>query len=57
MKDIYKFAKDSGFVDRVYWNSGNAITNGDTNICNSWLMDPEGKPGPLLDMYEKMDCT
>ncbi|KAL8967352.1 MAG: hypothetical protein Q9183_002961 [Haloplaca sp. 2 TL-2023] len=57
MKDIYKFSKDSGFVDRVYWNSGNAITNGDTNICNSWLMDPEGKPGPLLDMYEKMDCT
>ena len=57
MKDIYKFAKNSGFVDRVFWNSGNQLTNGDQNVCNSWLIDAQGNPGPLLATYESVDCT
>ncbi|KAL8932147.1 MAG: hypothetical protein Q9211_006498 [Gyalolechia sp. 1 TL-2023] len=57
MKDIYKFAKSSGFVERVFWNSGNQLTNADENVCNSWLLDKDGNPGPLLEMYEKVDCT
>ncbi|KAI4257884.1 MAG: hypothetical protein LQ352_001470 [Teloschistes flavicans] len=57
MKDIFKFAKNSGFVDKVFWNSGNQLTNGDTNVCNSWLIDSSGNPGPLLATYEAMDCT
>ncbi|KAI4110014.1 MAG: hypothetical protein L6R37_000147 [Teloschistes peruensis] len=57
MKDIFKFAKNSGFVDKVFWNSGNQLTNGDTNVCNSWLIDSSGNPGPLLAAYEAMDCT
>ncbi|KAL8648719.1 MAG: hypothetical protein Q9210_004822 [Variospora velana] len=57
MKDIFKFAKDSGFVDRVFWNSGNQLTNHDTNVCESWLIDSSGKPGPLLEVFESIDCT
>ncbi|KAI4133640.1 MAG: hypothetical protein LQ338_000152 [Usnochroma carphineum] len=57
MKDIFKFAKGSGFVDRVFWNTGNQLTNGDTNVCNSWLLDAQGNPGPLLATFESVDCT
>ncbi|KAL8929272.1 MAG: hypothetical protein Q9208_001355 [Pyrenodesmia sp. 3 TL-2023] len=57
MKDIYKFAKNSGYIDRVFWNTGNQIGSEDTNVCNSWLVDKDGKPGPLLEMYEAIDCT
>ncbi|KAL8932557.1 MAG: hypothetical protein Q9216_006784 [Gyalolechia sp. 2 TL-2023] len=57
MKDIYKFAKNSGFIDRVFWNTGNQLTTPDTNVCNSWLLDSQGNPGPLLEMFESVDCT
>ncbi|KAI4186819.1 MAG: hypothetical protein L6R41_003240 [Letrouitia leprolyta] len=57
MKDIYKFAKNSGFIDRVFWNTGNQLSNDDTNVCNSWLLDTQGNPGPLLQMFESVDCT
>lgn len=57
MKDIYKFAKNSGYIDRVFWNTGNQIGSEDTNVCNSWLVDKDGNPGPLLEMYEAIDCT
>lgn len=57
MKDIYKFAKNSGFIDRVFWNTGNQLSNDDTNVCNSWLLDTQGNPGPLLQMFESEDCT
>lgn len=57
MKEVFKFAKGSGFVDRIFWNSGNQLTNGDTNVCNSWLVDASGNPSPLLVTYEAVDCT
>ncbi|KAL8686275.1 MAG: hypothetical protein Q9218_007220 [Villophora microphyllina] len=57
MKNVFKFAKGSGFVDKVFWNSGNQLTNGDTNVCNSWLIDAGGNPGPLLATYEGMTCS
>ncbi|KAL8898618.1 MAG: hypothetical protein Q9207_006612 [Kuettlingeria erythrocarpa] len=57
MKDIYKFAKNSGYIDRVFWNTGNQLGNEDQNVCNSWLMDKDGNPGPLLEMFEAIDCT
>ncbi|KAL8971255.1 MAG: hypothetical protein Q9197_003379 [Variospora fuerteventurae] len=57
MKEIFKFAKDSGFVDRVFWNSGNQVTHEDKNVCESWLIDSSGKPGPLLEVFENIDCT
>ncbi|KAI4151162.1 MAG: hypothetical protein L6R39_002095 [Caloplaca ligustica] len=57
MKDIFKFSKESGYVDRVFWNTGNQLTNGDQNVCNSWLIDASGSPGPLLETFESIDCS
>ena len=57
MRDIYKFAKDSGFVDRVFWNTGNEIDSSDQNVCNSYLLDTGGNPSPLLDTYRAVDCS
>lgn len=56
-KDVFKFSKDSGYVDKVMWNTGNQIDQKDTNVCDSWLVDGSGKPGPLLDIFESMDCS
>ncbi|KAI4216100.1 MAG: hypothetical protein LQ351_001598 [Letrouitia transgressa] len=57
MRGVYKFAKESGFIDRVFWNSGNQLTNGDTNVCNSWLVDAGLQPSPLLDAFASIDCS
>ena len=57
MRDIYKFAKESGFVERVFWNSGNQIDGNDQNVCNSYLLDKAGQPSPLLEMYKAVDCS
>ncbi|KAL8853811.1 MAG: hypothetical protein Q9221_001282 [Calogaya cf. arnoldii] len=56
-KDIFKFAKNSGFVDKVFWNTGNKIDQSDLNVCDSWLMDGSGKPGPLMPIFEAIDCS
>lgn len=57
MRELYRFAKGSGWIERIFWNSGNQLTNGDQNVCNSWLVDPNGNPGPLLKTFEAMNCT
>ncbi|KAL8823080.1 MAG: hypothetical protein Q9191_006198 [Dirinaria sp. TL-2023a] len=57
MKEIYAFAKGSGFIDRVFWNTGNEIGGGDQNVCNSYLLDTSGNPSPLLPMYQAIDCS
>ncbi|KAL8950168.1 MAG: hypothetical protein Q9222_003775 [Ikaeria aurantiellina] len=59
MKYIYKYAMNSGFVEKIFWNSGNQLNNGDQNVCNSWLMsnDDSMNPSPLMQMYEDEDCT
>lgn len=57
MKDIYGFAAKSGFVDRVFWNTGNQIGPGDTNVCNSYLTDHTGGASPLLAAYAGIDCS
>ena len=57
MKEMYAFAKSSGFVDRVFWNTGNEIGGDDQNVCNSYLLDTNGNPSPLLPMYQAIDCS
>ncbi|KAI4162247.1 MAG: hypothetical protein LQ342_004115 [Letrouitia transgressa] len=57
MRGVYRFAKESGFIDRVFWNSGNQLLNGDTNVCNSWLVDAGLQSSPLLDVYASIDCS
>lgn len=57
MNGLYSFAADSGFIDRVFWNTGNQIDEGDTNVCNSYLLDSENNPSPLLDTYQNVGCN
>ena len=56
MNDVYGFAKKSGFVDRVFWNTGNEIGPDDHNVCNSYLLDSSGNPSPLLQSYQNENC-
>ncbi|KAL6719732.1 hypothetical protein ACLMJK_001653 [Lecanora helva] len=56
MDELYKWAADSGFVDRVFWNSGNQIGGGDTNVCNSYLLDSADNPSPLLKSFQDVTC-
>lgn len=57
MKSVYGFAKTSGWVDRVFWNTGNQIGAGDHNVCNSYLLNTDGTPSALLDAFKKVDCS
>ena len=56
MQQVYKFAAGSGWVDRVFWNSGNQIGGGDQNVCNSYLLGSSGSPSPLLASYQAINC-
>ncbi|CAO1600248.1 MAG: hypothetical protein LQ349_005797 [Xanthoria aureola] len=56
-KDMFKFAKNSGYIDKVFWNTGNQIDAKDSNVCDSWLVDGSGKPGPLMDIFNAIDCS
>ncbi|KAK4690334.1 hypothetical protein P7C71_g6434, partial [Lecanoromycetidae sp. Uapishka_2] len=57
MEGVYKWAAGSGFVDRVFWNSGNQVGGGDTNVCNSYLLDMSDDPSPLLATYQNVSCS
>ncbi|CAL8575938.1 hypothetical protein XPA_001832 [Xanthoria parietina] len=56
-KDMFKFAKNSGYVDKVFWNTGNQIDAKDSNVCDSWLVDGSGNPGPLMEKFNAIDCS
>ncbi|MCJ1460418.1 hypothetical protein MMC28_010800 [Mycoblastus sanguinarius] len=57
MNQVFKWSKNSRFVDRVFWNSGNQIGGGDTNVCNSYLLDSSDNPSPLLTTFQNVDCS
>ena len=57
MNDVYRFAAQSGFVPRVFWNSGNQIGGGDQNVCNSYLLGSGGGASPLLKSYQDVNCS
>ncbi|KAL8784369.1 MAG: hypothetical protein Q9213_004021 [Squamulea squamosa] len=57
MKEMFKFAKESDYVDKVFWNTGNQIDAKDTNVCDSWLLDGSGNAGPLLEIFDAVDCS
>ena len=56
MSGVYSFAKNSGYIDRVFWNTGNQIDGSDTNVCNSYLLDTGNNPSPLLDHFQSVGC-
>ena len=57
MSGVYSYAKNSGYIDRVFWNTGNQIGNGDTNVCNSYLLDTSDNPSPLLEQFQNVGCN
>ena len=50
MNDIYSWGAAQGWIDKIFWNSGNQIPN-DSNVCNSYLLDSNDQPTPLLTTY------
>jgi len=55
MQGIYQWAAQQGWIERVFWNSGNEIPN-DTNVCNSYLLDSNSQPSPLLAPFDALTC-
>lgn len=56
MHSIYAYATSVGYVDKVFWNSGNQIPANDENVCNSYLVGFDGTPSPLFATYQAEDC-
>lgn len=56
MNQVYSWAAGSGFVDKIFWNTGNEIDGNDHNVCNSYLLDFNNQPTPLLAAYEAVKC-
>lgn len=56
MEDVFAWAAGTGWVEKVFWNSGNRIRGDDTNVCNSYLLDEGNQPTPLLAAYTAVQC-
>lgn len=55
MQQIYSWTHAQGWVDRVFWNSGNWLQ--DANIINSCLLDAGSNPTALLGTYAGLSCS
>jgi hypothetical protein len=56
MDQIYSWGASTGWVERIFWNTGNEIPN-DTNVCNSYLLDSNSNPSPLLATFDSLNCS
>ena len=56
MSTVYRWGAQQGYIERIFWNSGNQMTNGDVNVCNSYLIGADGTPSPLLEHYNNLGC-
>lgn len=58
MKETFAWAKQSGWVEKIFWNTGNQIGPEDHSVCNSYLVDSGGNPNSaLLDKFKAVDCS
>ena len=55
MTDIYSWGAAQGWIERIFWNTGNEIPN-DTNVCNSYLLDTNNNPSPILATFNGLQC-
>ena len=55
MTGLYSWGASTGWIERIFWNTGNEIT-GDTNVCNSYLLDTNDQPSPLLATFNSLTC-
>ena len=55
MSAIYAWGGATGWIDKIFWNTGNEILN-DNNVCNSYLLDTNDNPSPLLQAFADVEC-
>ena len=55
MTEIYTWGARQGWIERIFWNTGNEIPN-DSNVCNSYLLDSDNNPSPLLATFNSLTC-
>lgn len=56
MNDLYSWGASTGWIEKIFWNTGNQIPN-DTNVCNSYLLDSNDQPSPLLATFSAVNCS
>lgn len=56
MNGLYEWGASTGWIDKIFWNTGNQIPD-DTNVCNSYLLDSNGQPSPLLAAFSAVNCS
>lgn len=57
MTGLYSWGASTGWIEKIFWNTGNQIGGGDTNVCNSYLLDSSDNPSPLLATFSGVDCS
>ena len=56
LNGLFSWGAKTGWIEKIFWNTGNEILN-DNNVCNSYLLDTNSKPSPLLAAYSAADCS
>ncbi|CAG5137568.1 uncharacterized protein ALTATR162_LOCUS152 [Alternaria atra] len=56
MNGLYSWGASTGWIEKIFWNTGNQIPD-DTNVCNSYLLDSNGQPSPLLAAFSAVNCS
>lgn len=57
MQEIYAWGQATEWIQKIFWNSGNEINATDHNVCNSYLLDFNDKPSPLLAPFNHLTCS
>ena len=56
MDGLFNWAASTAWIEKIFWNTGNEIPN-DTNVCNSYLLDSNDQPSPLLATFSAVTCS
>lgn len=56
MSEMFSWGMAQGYIEKIFWNTGNQIDGGDTNVCNSFLFDVGGNPAPLMAHFSAVTC-
>ena len=56
MDGMFSWGSQTGWIEKIFWNTGNEILN-DDNVCNSYLLDSNGNPSPLVATFSAADCS
>ena len=56
LTSLFSWGASTGWVEKIFWNTGNEILN-DNNVCNSYLLDTNDQPSPLLATFTSANCA